>query len=331
MITTTIVLVFFFVSAGLLIATRQKMYVTKEVEGPTGAKRMVRVFNLRWIMVPVAIFIIGFIIGQVQPYVVERVDAGHIGIKVNLTGNARGVSDYTYKTGWVAYNTWTESLYEFPTYQQHIEYTDQEVITKGGFRATIRPSFNYSLVPTAVGDMFQNLRITIKEVEQGWLKTAIVGSVNDVANRWTVDDVFNKREEFEAAIVAECNKRISKWFTVSQLRTNITPPPALQAAIEAKTKAIQEVQVAENQKKVAEAEGYTMIARAKADSAQNVIKASGEGEAMLRKARAEAEAVKVKQREITSLYNEYLKITKWDGVNPTTVLGGNSSTMVVVK
>src|SRR5687767_8593920 len=114
MITTTIILVFFFVSAGILIATRQKMYVTKEVEGPTGAKRMVRAFNLRWVMLPVAIFIIGFIIGQVQPYVVERVDAGHIGIKVNLTGNARGVSDYTYKTGWVAYNTWTESLYEFP-------------------------------------------------------------------------------------------------------------------------------------------------------------------------------------------------------------------------
>jgi regulator of protease activity HflC (stomatin/prohibitin superfamily) len=330
MISSSIFFLSLLFAAGMLFATRQKRYVMKDVETP-GGKRPMRVFNLRWVLVPAAIFLIGIMVSLFQPYVVERVDAGHIGIKVNLTGDKRGVSEYTYKTGWVAYNTWTESLYEFPTFQQHIEYTDQEVITKGGFRATIKPSFNYALVPNAVGDMFQNLRVNIKEVEQGWLKTAIVGSVNDVANRWTVDDIFNKREDFETAIIGECNKRISKWFTVSQLRTNILPPPALQAAIEAKTKAIQEVQVAENQKKVAEAEGYTMVAKAKADSAQSVIRASGEGEAMLRKARAEAEAVRVKQREITTLYNEYLKISKWDGVNPTTVLGGNTSTIVTVK
>lgn len=329
MISISIFLLAFFAAAGILVATRHKMYVQQESALP--GKKFVRRLNFQWYKMPLGIFIIGILISLFQPYTVERVDAGHIGIKVNLTGDKRGVSDYTYKTGWVVYNTWTESLYEFPTFQQHIEYKDQDVITKGGFRATIKPSFNYSLVPTAVGDMFQNLRVNIKVVEQGWLKTAIVGSVNDVANRWTVDDIFNKREDFEGAIVNECNKRISKWFTVSQLRTNISPPPALQAAIEAKTKAIQEVQVAENQKKVAEAEGFTMIAKAKADSAQRVITAAGEGEAMLRRARAEAEAVRITQREITPLYNEYLKISKWNGVNPTTVLGNNASTMVMVK
>lgn len=279
-----------------------------------------RTEKAKWLTKPVIILILGIIISAINPFELERVDAGHIGLKVNLTGDSRGVSDYTYKTGWVVFNNWTEKLYEFPTFQQHIDYNVQTVITKGGFSADIKPSFNYALVPTTVGDMFQNLRLPIKEVEQGWLKTAICGSVNDVANKWAVDSIFNHRELFEASIVAECNKRISKWFTVSQLRTNITPPPALQSAIEAKTKALQDVQVAENQKQVAIADALRKIAIARGDSAQLVIQASGEAEAMRRK-----------QLTLTPLYIEYLKIQSWDGKNPTTVLGNGASTIISVK
>jgi regulator of protease activity HflC (stomatin/prohibitin superfamily) len=273
-----------------------------------------------WLTKPILIIVLGIIISIANPFSLERVDAGHLGLKVNLTGDARGVSDYTYKTGWVIFNSWTEKLYEFPTYQQHIDYNPQTVITKGGFSAEIKPSFNYALVSTTLGDMFQNLRLPIKEVEQGWLKTAIVGSVNDVANKWAVDSIFNHRESFESAIVVECNKRISKWFTVSQLRTNITPPPALQSAIEAKTKALQDVQVAENQKQVAIADALRKIAIARGDSAKMVIEASGE-----------AESIKRKQLTLSPLYIEYVKIQQWDGKTPTTVLGNNASTIISVK
>lgn len=273
-----------------------------------------------WITKPILIVFLGVLISVLNPFSLERVDAGHLGLKVNLTGDARGVSDYTYKTGWVVFNTWTEKLYEFPTFQQHIDYNAQTVITKGGFNAEIKPSFNYALVSTTLGDMFQNLRLPIKEVEQCWLKTAIVGSVNDVANKWAVDSIFNHRELFESAIVLECNKRISKWFTVSQLRTNITPPPSLQSAIEAKTKALQDVQVAENQKQVAIADALRKIAIARGDSAKMVIEASGE-----------AESIKRKQLTLSPLYIEYVKIQQWDGKTPTTVLGNNASTIISVK
>jgi len=232
-----------------------------------------RSLNIKAMFPGIIVVVIGLLLAVIQPYRLERVDSGHIGIKVNLIGNDRGVSDYQYKTGWVSYNSWTNNVFEFPTFQQHIDYAPQTVITKGGFSATIKPSFNYSLVPTAVGDMFITLRLPIKEVEQGWLMTAIVGSVNDVANKWNVDSIFNNREQFESAIVLECNKRVSKWFVISQLRTNITPPEALQKAIEDKTKAIQDVQVAENQKQVAIAEAERKIAVARGDSARLVIEA----------------------------------------------------------
>jgi len=167
--------------------------------------------------------------------------------------------------------------------------------------------------------MFVNLRLPTKEVEQGWLKNAIVSSVNDVANRWEVDAIFNKREEFEASIITECNKRVSKWFTVSQLRTNIVPPKALQEAIESKTKAIQQAQAEDQKAKTAEAEARKKVAIAKGDSAQMVIQAN-----------AEALSIKIRQREITPEYVEYLKAQKWNGVLPSTMTG-SSGTFLNIK
>lgn len=260
----------------------------------------------------VGILVITFIASLIQPYKIERIDAGQKGIVVNLSGSARGVQAYQYQTGWVVYNAWFKQVLEFPIFQQHIEYDDQIVILKGGFQANIKPTFNYSLKEDAIGDMFVNLRRDIKDVEQGWLKTAIVGAVNDVANTWEVDSIFNHRQQFEASIVAECNVRLSKWFNVSQLRTNITPPEALQESIIAKTKAIQQAEASEQQAIAAISEGRRKVAVARADSAETIINAN-----------ATAQAIKIKQNQITPTYIEYLKAQAWDGKLPTTVAGGS--------
>jgi hypothetical protein len=261
--------------------------------------------NENWLVKPIVTLIITLVLTFVQPLRLERVDAGHVGIKVNLSGDSRGISKYEYKTGWVVYNAWTEQLFEFPTFQQTIEYPKQQIITKGGFSAYIHPKFNYSLKAGAVGDMFQNLRLDVKSIEQGWLQTAIVGAVNDVANKWEVDKIFNEREMFEAAIVAECNKRLSKWFTVTQLRTNIVPPQSLQAAIESKTSAIQQAQAEDQKALTAEAEARKKIAIARGDSAQTIINAQ-----------AQAEAMRIRKKEITPLYIEYLKWIDVDANTP---------------
>jgi len=257
--------------------------------------------------------------GLIIPYDVERVDSGKVAILVENVGDNKGMSKVEYKRGWVLYNSFTQRYYEFPVYQQHIDYEENTVITRGGFQATIKPSFNYSLNPTTVDQMFQNLRLDIKQVEQGWLKNAIISSVNDVANLFTVDSIFNHRAEFEAAIVTECNKRIGKWFTVSQLRTNIAPPPAITKAIEEKTTAVQEAQAAIMRKTVAEAEAQEKIARAKGDSAEAVIAASGE-----------ANAIKLKQLSLTPEYIEFIRVTRWDGKYPTTV-AGNANFLLGLK
>ena len=306
----------FTIAAGLIaLKTRDKMYV----ETTDRWNDTVQKFQVSWLMKPLILFIVGLILSSIQPYSIEKIDAGHKGLKINLIGNQRGVSSYQYKTGWVLYNNWTEQVLEFPTYQQHIEYEDQGVILKGGFSATIKPTFNYSLREDAIGDMFVNLRKDIKEIEQGWLKNAIIGAVNDVANTWEVDSIFNHRQAFEAAIVTECNVRLSKWFNVSQLRTNIIPPDALQESIIAKTKAIQQAEASEQQAIAAIAEGKRKVAVARADSAETIINAN-----------AAALAIKIKQDRLTPLYIEYLKASSWDGKLPTTV-AGNSGMFLNIK
>lgn len=276
--------------------------------------------HIKVIGVAVIIFICGIACSIIQPFSIERVDAGYVGVKVKLVGDDRGVGKFEYKTGYVIINDWFEKLYEFPTFQQHIEYERQDVITKGGFSAAISPTFNYSLKPDRVGDMFSNLRLPLKEIEHGWLQTAILTSINNVANRWAVDSIFNDRERFENSIISEVNKHAGGWFVISQLRTNILPPPSLKENIEKKTNAIQQVQVAENNKLVAIAQGETMIAEARADSASKVIAASGE-----------ANAIRLKQLTLTPLYIDYLKIDKWDGANSQVVTGGSTLLNVGIK
>lgn len=272
---------------------------------------------LKLLVVPVVFLILAII----QPFSIERVDSSGVGLKVSLVGSKRGIGDYKYASGYVMVNNWIETFKEFPLNQQHVMYTEQEVFAKGGFPLTIKPTLNYSLKRYSVGDMYMNLRLDLRDLEQGWLQTAIVGSVNDVVNRWEIDSIFNNRESFESQIQAECNKRLKKWFEISQLRTNLLPPESLKDAIVAKTRAIQEAQAEDQKALTAEAEARRKIAQAKGDSAQAVIAASGE-----------AKAIQLKQQQITPVYVDYVK---WSRANsdvprvPSTILG--SSTGVILN
>jgi regulator of protease activity HflC (stomatin/prohibitin superfamily) len=268
----------------------------------------------------VVVFIVSIILAIINPISVERIDVGHVGLKINNTGDEKGISKTTYVTGWVFYNSWLSRIKEYPVTQQHVDYEETAIITKGGFQAVIKPSFNWSVNPSNAADMYQNLRQDVDQIKETWLKNAIIGAVNDVANLYSVDSIFNHRAEFESDIVKECNLRVSKWFNVSQLRTNIVPPKEITEAINQKTKAVQEAQAAIQQKIVAEAQALTQIAKAKGDSAQAVIAASGR-----------AEAVRKEQQYLTPMYIEYIRAQRWDGKYPQTMLGSGGNVLLNLK
>ncbi|AZI66602.1 hypothetical protein EIB71_02405 [Kaistella daneshvariae] len=273
---------------------------------------------------PATFIFLACLAAMVQPMNYEVISVGHKGLLINLLGDKRGVSYTEEVSGVVFYNKYTQEIQEIPLDQRHIEYPESIIVAKGGFPCPIKPSFNYSVKESTAADMFTNLRSTYKKggleaIQEGWLNNAIIGAINDVANRHSIDYLFNNRETYEAEILSEVNKRIGKWFLVSQLKTNIQPPKAIRQSIEDKATADADAIKAEAQARVAQADAQRKIQLAKGDSASIVIRAQ-----------ADAKAISLKQQEITPTYVEYQRVLKWDGVMPATMLGDGSGTLLNV-
>ena len=87
----------------------------------------------------------------------ERIDAGHVGVKVNLYGDNKGVDDVVEVTGMVFFNPITHNIYEFPTFIQHKEYTGDNsfvVNSKDGSEFHVSPIINYSVKREKVPAIF---------------------------------------------------------------------------------------------------------------------------------------------------------------------------------
>lgn len=277
------------------------------------------------VMKGVGILVLSIIIGVVQPIAATRIDAGNVGIKVDRIGDDKGQPKAIPVKGLVFYNDWYSDIKEFSIRQNPVSYTKFSVTTKGGFPVDVAPSFNYALKPDkAVALYIDLLKNSDFESLQGtWLSTATSIALNNSTNRFSIDSIFNNKEAYQREVESELNKQVSKYFFVSQINPNIVPPKELADVIKNKTEAIQKAQQAELDKITAEANAQTKIAEAKGDSAQAVIKAAGQ-----------AEAVQKVQKVLSPVYVEYIK---WLNANPdvprvpNTVLGSGSSTLLNLK
>ena len=69
------------IAAGLIaFKTRDKMFVTSTDRYGDQVNK----FQVSWILKPVGIFILGIIVSSVQPFAIEKIDAGHKGLKINF-------------------------------------------------------------------------------------------------------------------------------------------------------------------------------------------------------------------------------------------------------
>jgi len=260
----------------------------------------------------------------------ERIDAGHVGVKVDMYGDGKGVNDVTEVTGWVFYNPLSTKIVEFPTYVQHIEYTrkvdeygevtsDESFVvnSKDGSEFHVSPILNYSVKREKVPYIFSKYRVELPQVEQGFLKTAVYDAFRIVANSYTADELIGNREKFELKVRQVLQKQLEpEGFMLSQFTSNLVYPETFKKAIEAKNNAVQAALRAENEVKTAEAQAKIKIA-----------KAEGNAQAMLTSAKAEAEANRLKQQTITPMLLQLEWINKWDGRVPSTQLGSGTGIM----
>jgi regulator of protease activity HflC (stomatin/prohibitin superfamily) len=260
----------------------------------------------------------------------ERIDAGHVGVKVNLYGDGKGVDDVTEVTGWVFYNPISTKIVEFPTYVQHKEYKlDREneidesfvVNSKDGSEFHVSPLLNYSVKREKVPYIFSKYRVELDDIEGGFLKTAVYDAFRVVANSYTADELISNRELFELKVRSVLVKQLEpEGFILSQFTSNLVYPETFKKAIEAKNNAVQAALTAENKVKQAEAEAKIKVATAE-----------GNAQAMLTRAKAEAEANRLRQQTLTPMLIQQQWIEKWKGNVPSTVLGSGTNLMYGIK
>lgn len=259
----------------------------------------------------------------------ERIDAGHVGVKVNLYGNGKGVDDVTEVTGWVLYNPISTKIVEFPTFVQHKEYkqviedgtlvTDESFVvnSKDGSEFHCSPMVNYAVKREKVPYIFAKYRVELDKIEEGFLKTSIYDAFRVVANSYTADELISNRQQFEIKVRQVLEKQLApEGFILQQFTSNLVYPETFKKAIESKNNAVQQALMAENKVKQAEAEAKIKIATAE-----------GNAQALLTNAKAEAESNRLRQQTITPLLLQQMWIEKWKGDVPNTVLGSNQNLM----
>ena len=255
----------------------------------------------------------------------ERIDAGHVGVKVNLYGNGKGVDDVTECAGLVVYNPLSTRIYEFPYFVQHKEYIRTEdmdnsfvVNSRDGSEFHVSPMINYTVQRDKIPYVFAKYRRSLQEIEDGFIKTAIYDAFRMTANSYTAEELVSNRQEFENRVKRTLDSAILKeGFVISQLTSNLGYPESFKNAIINKNNAVQAALMAENQVKTAEAQAKIKVATAQ-----------GNAEAMLTEVRAKAEANKLEQASLTPMLIQKQWIEKWDGALPTTQLASGTGVMV---
>jgi regulator of protease activity HflC (stomatin/prohibitin superfamily) len=258
----------------------------------------------------------------------EVIDAGHVGVKVDMYGSGKGVNNVTACTGWVFYNPITTKIYEFPTFIQHKEYKNTEdgdnsftVNTKDGSEFRVSPILNYSVSADKAPSIFAKYRRTLPELEEGFLKTAIYDAFRLATNKYTAEQLISNRALFEVEVRKLLESQVVKeGFIVNQFTSNLEYPTSFKNAINAKNNAVQAALTAENQVQTATAQAKIKVA-----------KAQGDAEALLTNARAEAESNKLRQQTLTPMLLQQKWIEKWNGSVPSTQLASGANVMYGLK
>lgn len=225
----------------------------------------------------------------------EKVDAGHEGILVNLYGDDKGVGDVSMCTGMVWYNPFTQSVYEYPTFVQTVDYEPFTINAKDGSEFTVDPTVSLKIVDGQSPAVFKKYRKKLEDVIHGTLYNYVKNAFRIQLNNFTTDYIVSNRDSIEKAIETYLASDLLKEnFQLEQLTSGLKYPDNIVKAVNEKNAAVQQAQKAQNEVLVAEAQAKKLLVAAQ----------------------AEAEANRLKQQALTPQILEKMWIEKWDGALP---------------
>jgi len=271
---------------------------------------------------------------------VTRIEAGYVGIEVNLAGSQRGASEIPVRTGWVFYSPLATQVIEFPTYVQTVKWTkdvneghpiseEMGFNSKEGMEIFADVSLSYAIEASKVPDFYVKYRANnLDTFTHGILRDIVRNSLNEVASTYTVEDIYGEKkatflgqvEQQVQAKVANVGVGVQQFGFIGAPRV----PSVIAQAITAKAQAIQEAERAKNELATTQAEAAKKIAEAEGDAKSTVTRAQGEADAN----RIRQNSLTPQLLELRRLENQRALIEKWNGQLPTVQTGQNSGLML---
>jgi regulator of protease activity HflC (stomatin/prohibitin superfamily) len=293
---------------------------------------------LRWVGVAAALIVGWIILTSIMS--VTRIDAGHVGIEINLAGSQRGPSDIPIRTGWVFYSPLRSQIIQFPTYVQTVKWTrnpneghavneEMGFNSKEGMEIFADVSLSYAIDGNKVRDFYVKYRISDLELfTHGILRDIVRNSLNEVASTYTVEDIYGERKaEFLKKVESMIESKVAPvGVSVQQFGFIGAPrvPAVIANSITAKAQAIQEAERARNELATTQAEAAKKIAAADGDAKSQVLRAQGEADAN----RIRQSSLTAQLLELRRLENQRALIDRWNGQLPTVETGQGGGFML---
>jgi len=262
-----------------------------------------------------------------------RVSPSEIGIKVYLLGSDKGEFEIL-ETGkhWLSVN---EELKIYPRHNVTYKWTvgeDQSSPNDESFSfqdkdglefKDVELGLEFYIYPDSAIHIYKSYRKGVDDLVDFTIKNRVTKSFNNIASTMSAVDIMAKKTELlhnvTETVRQECADDgiiIKDLFWVGSLN----PPNLITEAIENKEKSRQLSQQRNNEIETTIAEARKKIELARGDSSSAVIRASGQ-----------AQANKLLEKDLSKelLIMKYLE--KWDGKEPTTVLGKDSKVINQIK
>ncbi len=271
---------------------------------------------------------------------VTRIEAGHVGVEINLAGKQRGASEIPIRTGWVVYSPLSTQIIEFPTFVQTVKWTrdvseghaineEMGFNSKEGMEISVDVSLSYSIEPLKAPDFYVKYRVSDLELfTHGILRDIVRNSLNEVASTFTVEDIYGERKaDFLSKVQAMIQQKVTPvGVSVQQFGFIGAPrvPQVIATAITAKAQAIQQAERARNE-----------LATTQAEAAKKIAEAVGDAKSLVTRAQGESDANRIRQTSLTPqllelrrIENNRALIEKWNGQLPT-VQSGQGGGMIL--
>lgn len=272
------------------------------------------------------LLVVGLLLTQVG-CAYTYIDSGNCGVKTNLSGTDRGIAPKPLGVGRNWYNPLTESIHEFPVYEQNVVWSKAGHEGKGGdesFTISSKESaqiscdvgLTFQLKEERVPHLFGVLRKDIDYISHIWMRNHVREALSKAAeNLETMQILGEGKSELLLSAKAQLNKELAEYGIEVKLLSFVnTPRPEakIQQSIDLTVQSMQAAKQAENKIQQAKAEADQKVEAARGLAESTKIQALAQLEA----AASQAKSNELLSKSLTPELVRVKMIEKWDGTLP---------------